>query len=190
MANTSPASLFQRWGQPGQQQGRRIPSLSSVRTRSMCCLRVSGFLTEITQHIHSLRASGVISSHFASAAESEMRTVRKSAGTSCTAPGEIVFLVMDFILRRLQSAWGVLGCCPNWALETELIWTGMGWRNIAISNNVGGVKYFLSALRHALGEERHLALVDGLRFPTGLASNRWGQELSPTHPSLRSQLRS
>jgi hypothetical protein len=39
---------------------------------------------------------------------------------------------------------------------------------------------FLSALRHALGEERHLALVDGLRFPTGLASNRWGQELGPT----------
>ena len=38
--------------------------------------------------------------------------------------------------------------------------------NIAISNNVGGVKHFLSALRHALGEERHFALVDGLRFPT------------------------
>ena len=27
-------------------------------------------------------------------------------------------------------------------------------------------------------------------FQPGLASNRWGQELSPTHPSLRSQLRS
>jgi hypothetical protein len=39
-------------------------------------------------------------------------------------------------------------------------------RKIAISNNVGGVKHFLSALRHALGEERHFALVDGLRFPT------------------------
>ena len=35
-------------------------ALSSVRTRSMCCLLVAGFFTEITQQIHSLRASGVI----------------------------------------------------------------------------------------------------------------------------------
>ena len=89
---------FQRWGQPGQQQGRRIPSLSSVRTRSMCCLLVSGLLTEMTQQIHSLRASGVISSHFARAAGSEMRTFRKSAGTACTAPRETALLVMDFSL--------------------------------------------------------------------------------------------
>jgi hypothetical protein len=40
------------------------------------------------------------------------------------------------------------------------------WRNIAISNNVGGVKHFLSTLQHALEEERHFALVGGLRFPT------------------------
>jgi hypothetical protein len=66
----------------------------------MCCLLVSGFLTEITQQIHSLRARGVISSHFARAAGSEMRTFRKSAGTLCTAPCEIAFLVMDFILYR------------------------------------------------------------------------------------------
>jgi hypothetical protein len=65
----------------------------------MCCLLVSGFFTEITQQIHSLRASGVISSHFARATESEMRTFRKSAGTVCTAPGEIVFLPMEFILQ-------------------------------------------------------------------------------------------
>ena len=89
---------FQRWGQPGQQQGRRIPSLSSVRTRSMCCLLVSGLLTEMTQQIHSLRASGVISSHFARATGSEMRTFRKSAGTACTAPRETALLVMDFSL--------------------------------------------------------------------------------------------
>ncbi len=37
---------------------------------------------------------------------------------------------------------------------------------IAISNNVGGVKHFSSTLLHALGEERHFALVGGLRFPT------------------------
>jgi hypothetical protein len=65
----------------------------------MCCLLVSGFFTEITQQIHSLRESGVISSHFARAAGSEMRTFRKSAGTLCTAPGEIAFFAMDFILH-------------------------------------------------------------------------------------------
>ena len=57
----------------------------------MCCLLVSEFLTEIAQQIHSLRASGVISSHFARAAGSEMRTFRRSAGTLCTVPGEIAF---------------------------------------------------------------------------------------------------
>ena len=66
----------------------------------MCCLLVSGFLTEITQQIHSLRASGVMSSHFASAAGSEMRTLRRSVGTLCTAPGEMAFLVIDFIFYR------------------------------------------------------------------------------------------
>jgi hypothetical protein len=65
----------------------------------MCCLLVSGFLTEIIQQIHSLRASGVISSHFARATGSEMRTFCKSTGTLCTAPGEIAFLVMDFIVQ-------------------------------------------------------------------------------------------
>jgi|SRR5215471_7433054 len=70
--------------------------------RSMCCLLVSGFLTEITQQIHSLRASGVMSSHFARAAGSAMRTFRKSAGKRCTAPGGIAFLGIDFILHRYR----------------------------------------------------------------------------------------
>ena len=69
----------------------------------MCCLLVSGFLTEMTQQIHSLRASGVRSSHFARAAGSEMRTSRKSTGKPCTTPAEIAFLVMDFILNRLRN---------------------------------------------------------------------------------------
>src|SRR5207245_10668694 len=66
----------------------------------MCCLLVSGFLTEITQQIHSLRASGVMSSHFARATGSEIRTFRKSAGIWCTALEEIAFLLIDFILYR------------------------------------------------------------------------------------------
>jgi hypothetical protein len=35
-----------------------------------------------------------------------------------------------------------------------------------LSNNVGAIKQYPGALLHALVEERHFALVDGLRFPT------------------------
>jgi hypothetical protein len=66
----------------------------------MCCFLVSGFFTEITQQIHSLRASGVISSHFARAAGSDMRIFRRSAGTLWTAPRETEFFAMDLIVRR------------------------------------------------------------------------------------------
>jgi hypothetical protein len=39
-----------------------------------------------------------------------MRTFCKSGGTLCTAPGEITFLVMNFILLRYAIGLGVLGC--------------------------------------------------------------------------------
>src|SRR6201998_828439 len=46
---------------------------------------------------------------------------------------------------------------------------------------------FSGTLRYALIEERHFALMDGLRVSNlGLALNRSGQELGPTQPSLRS----
>lgn len=48
--------------------------------------RVSAFLPEVTQHIHSLRAKGVISCHNASAALLEAIALRKSAGNWCTVP--------------------------------------------------------------------------------------------------------
>jgi hypothetical protein len=67
--------------QPIQQHGLRTPSLSSVRVLSMCSARVSGLLEEITQQIHSFRASGVRSFHLASALASEASAVRKSDGT-------------------------------------------------------------------------------------------------------------
>jgi hypothetical protein len=50
--------------------------------------------------------------------------------------------------------------------DSETMGSVANWREIAISNNVGGVKHFLSTLQHALEEERHFALVGGLRFPT------------------------
>jgi len=55
---------------------------------------VSVFLPDVTQQTHSLRASGVISSHTARAAGEEARTFRKSAGTLCTIAVEIPFLVI------------------------------------------------------------------------------------------------
>src|SRR5947207_4974092 len=85
--------LFARWVQPIQQQGRRVPCLSCAHTRSTWSRRVSGFLTEIDQQIHSLRASGVRSSHAARALGSEVRTFRKSAGRSCATPPEICLII-------------------------------------------------------------------------------------------------
>ena len=64
-----------------------------MHTLPTCCRLVSGFLTKITQQIHSLRASGVISSHCFHAAGSETRAFRKSAGTVWTTPAES-FLAM------------------------------------------------------------------------------------------------
>src|SRR5207237_7770405 len=97
-------ALSVRCIQPYQQQGRRMPSLSSVRTLSTCCLLVSGFFTEIAQHIHSLRARGVRSSHEALASASEARVFRKSSGNSWTTPPEISLLVIVIRLYYYKIA--------------------------------------------------------------------------------------
>jgi hypothetical protein len=90
-----------RCGQPGQQHGLRIPSLSSEHTLSTCCRLVSSFLTEMVQQIHSFRASGVMSSQAASAFTSDASAFRRSAGRSCTTPPEIRMVVME-LSRRLK----------------------------------------------------------------------------------------
>ena len=78
-----------RWTQPIQQHGRRMPSFSSEQTRSTCSRRVSGAFTEITQQIHSLRASRVRVSHIAKALGSDRRALSRSFGRSCATPPEI-----------------------------------------------------------------------------------------------------
>jgi hypothetical protein len=80
-----------RWSQPGQQQGRRFPSLRLEQPHSTRRLLVSGFLADSIQDIHSLRASGVISSHAANASESDESAFFKSGGNLCTGPLEILF---------------------------------------------------------------------------------------------------
>lgn len=52
----------------------------------MRCFRVDSFLAEVTQQIHSLRASGVISAQAALTAASDATASPKSAGMRCTAP--------------------------------------------------------------------------------------------------------
>jgi hypothetical protein len=93
-----------RCGQPGQQQGRRIPSLSSEHTLSTCCRLVSSFLTEMVQQIHSLRASGVMSSHAASAFASDVSALRRSAGRLCATPPEIRAVVIRWSRRLTDQA--------------------------------------------------------------------------------------
>ena len=54
-----------------------------------------------------------------------------------------------------------------------------------VSDNVGGVKQLLSALPHALVEERHFALDEKAVSNQGSLVIVSGQELGPTHASLR-----
>lgn len=89
------ATECHRCGQPGQQHGRRMPSLSSEHTRSTCCRLVSSFLTEMVQQIHSLRARGVMSSQAASAFGSDVSVFRRSTGSLWTTPSEIWTVVIE-----------------------------------------------------------------------------------------------
>jgi hypothetical protein len=49
-------------------------------------LRVWSFLADVTQHIHSLRASGVMLDHTSATTASDSIALRKSAGILCTVP--------------------------------------------------------------------------------------------------------
>src|SRR3989338_4516746 len=89
--------------QPAQQQGRRIPLLSFDSALLILMPLVSLFLPEVTQQIHSLRASGVISCHTESAFESEIRAFRKSAGNVCTTPVAASFVVIRFFINSFLS---------------------------------------------------------------------------------------
>jgi hypothetical protein len=61
----------------------------------MCSILVSIFLTEIVQHIHSLRANFVIFSQTFNASLSEAKAFRKSIGILCTEPPEISLLIIN-----------------------------------------------------------------------------------------------
>ena len=86
--------LSVRWVQPSQQQGRRIPPFILDSAFSIRMPLVSAFTPEMTQHIHSLRARGVMSSHNANTFGLPEMDFRKSAGRLCTVPEAIVFLTI------------------------------------------------------------------------------------------------
>jgi hypothetical protein len=50
---------------------------------------VSSFLADVTQHIHSLRASGVMLAHRSATIASDSIALRKSGGILCTVPEAI-----------------------------------------------------------------------------------------------------
>jgi hypothetical protein len=92
MSNQYTPHYSQRCGQPTQQQGLRIPPLSFEIPFLIRISLVSAFTPEVTQQIHSLRASGVISAHTLRAAAEAMRALRKSAGILCTVPEAIAVI--------------------------------------------------------------------------------------------------
>lgn len=79
---------------PTQQHGRRFPPPSSSIARLICSFLVSTFLTDVVQQIHSLRASGLISSHATSAFLDAARAFLKSSGSLCAVPPGIALSVI------------------------------------------------------------------------------------------------
>ena len=74
---------------PIQQQGRRIPSLSSEITLATCSFLVFDNFGAIVQQIHSFLASGVRPSHKVYAFLSRISASRKSEGSWCATPPEM-----------------------------------------------------------------------------------------------------
>jgi hypothetical protein len=84
------AGNLQRCGHPGQQHGLRMPPRSLSMPTSMRRFLVSSFLADVTQQIHSFRASGVISVQRLFAAALDSMAFRISAGSLCTVPPAIL----------------------------------------------------------------------------------------------------
>ena len=66
--------------QPAQQHGRRMPDSSLLKPTLIRRTRVSALTGDVTQQIHSLRASGVMSFHAAEALHEVASATLKSLG--------------------------------------------------------------------------------------------------------------
>ena len=78
------AGRLHRCGHPGQQHGLRIPPRILSMPTSMRRFLVPSFLADVTQQIHSFRASGVISAQRRLASALDSMALRKSAGNLWT----------------------------------------------------------------------------------------------------------
>ena len=67
-------------------------------------LLVSAFLAEVTQQIHSLRASGVMSAQTSLTTESDSIALRKSGGILCMVPEAVVCRAMGPRITRFCDA--------------------------------------------------------------------------------------
>lgn len=90
------------------------------RTRVLSCLG------EVTQQIHSFRASGVMSCHAASAAGAARKADARSSGSSCTTPpGRVAALVTPHgranrrARQEMESAAIVIACLGEWKLPSR-----------------------------------------------------------------------
>ena len=107
-------ALALRCGQPGQQQGRRLPSLISSNARWIRRQRVVLCLAEMTQQIHSFRARGVRSLQAACAVASELSVLRRSAGALCRGAALLMLftiIVHGPVRRLLGGNTGVPATC-------------------------------------------------------------------------------
>jgi hypothetical protein len=75
-----------------------MPPRILSRPTSIRRLLVSSFFADVTQQIHSFRASGVMLAQRSFAARSASMALRKSAGSLCTIPVVAVFFVAVFFV--------------------------------------------------------------------------------------------
>ena len=79
---------------------------------------VSAFFPDMTQQIHSLRASGVMSSHSFRAAGVDSIAFRKSCGNVCTVPPAMPFLL---IWPSYQIRWSIFVRRSNFYREKMML---------------------------------------------------------------------
>lgn len=77
-----------------------MPLLSFEMDLAMRIFLVSAFFPEVTQQIHSLRASGVMSSHATRAVGAEAMALRKSVGSLCTLSVEVPFFIIKLVRQK------------------------------------------------------------------------------------------
>jgi hypothetical protein len=83
---------FYRCGQPAKQHGLRIPPFNLETAFSILIPLVSAFFPDITQQTHSLRASGVMSVHTASADLTDLIAFLRSFGVVCAGPAMLLLI--------------------------------------------------------------------------------------------------